>query len=376
MNISKNCLDLVALFEGLRLEAYIDPVGIPTIGYGTIRYPDGAKVQLGDKISEIDAESMLKLEADEIAEAVSALIDSGVTLNQNQFDALVSFCYNVGPGAFEGSTLRKKLNRSDFVGAAAEFNCWDKGTVNGVKQVLSGLTRRRKYERMLFEKTTDHAEPIGAEKSPQQKVRLLQGFRDGNRHLIVARDEDDQVVEIVSMANNDIDHLSDLVSQYPKASRFEIAEPGTPISAGERIEFAVRDRLIPKYTNPPSLNRILKKGCENGEGVKVMQQQLPDLGYYSGPIDGNFGRGTDGAVKDFQARVFGTAEADGKVGPRTWKSLFSTRATFGNEVWDRSRSTSIISSRARRNVHLSRFTWTGIANTAPAPPAVSASIPW
>jgi len=136
-------------------------------------------------------------------------------------------------------------------------------------------------------------------------------------------DEDDQVVEIVSMANNDIDHLSDLVSQHPKASRFEIAEPGTPIPAGERIEFAVRDRLIPKYTNPPSLNRILKKGCEDGEGIKVMQLQLPDLGYYSGPIDGNFGRGTDGAVKDFQARVFGIAEADGKVGPRTWKSLFS-----------------------------------------------------
>ncbi|HAX78659.1 MAG TPA: lysozyme, partial [Cyanobacteria bacterium UBA11372] len=95
MKISQNCLDLIKKWEGLRLHAYKDPVGIPTIGYGTIRYPNGQKVQIGDTITQQEAEAFLQLECDEVAEKVSKLV-SGISLNQNQFDALVSLCYNIG----------------------------------------------------------------------------------------------------------------------------------------------------------------------------------------------------------------------------------------------------------------------------------------
>ncbi|OZH55730.1 lysozyme, partial [Hydrocoleum sp. CS-953] len=103
MQISQNCLDLIKKWEGLFLNAYLDPVGIPTIGYGTTRYPDGQVVQLGDRISERNAEAYLRYECSRVAREISGLIR--VPVNQNQFDALVSFAYNVGTGAFQGSTL-------------------------------------------------------------------------------------------------------------------------------------------------------------------------------------------------------------------------------------------------------------------------------
>jgi len=100
MEISQICLDLIKKWEGFRANAYLDPVGIPTIGYGTIRYPNGQPVELGDIVTEAEAEDLLKLEADDFAELVTKKVTVG--LNQNQFDALVSFCYNVGGGAFQG----------------------------------------------------------------------------------------------------------------------------------------------------------------------------------------------------------------------------------------------------------------------------------
>ncbi|HNQ14883.1 MAG TPA: lysozyme, partial [Pyrinomonadaceae bacterium] len=97
MNISQNCLDIVKKWEGFKLEAYLDPVGIPTIGYGTIRYPDTTRVKLGDRISEPQAEAFLKFEIDATVKSLNVLLQ-GIDLNQNQFDAVVSLCYNIGVG--------------------------------------------------------------------------------------------------------------------------------------------------------------------------------------------------------------------------------------------------------------------------------------
>ena len=86
MNISKNCLNLIEKWEGLRLEAYLDPVGIATIGYGTIRYPtDGRKVRLGDNITEAEAEAFLKSEIDEVAANLAEHLRDVDDLNQNPF---------------------------------------------------------------------------------------------------------------------------------------------------------------------------------------------------------------------------------------------------------------------------------------------------
>lgn len=144
MQISQLGLDLIEGFEGLYLTTYIDPVGVATIGYGHT----GADVTPGRTITEAQANQILGDDVKSHGDAVEAHVT--VTLQQCQFDALTSFAFNVGDGAFEGSTLLKKLNKGDYDGAADEFLVWNKGHVDGELVELPGLTRRRKSERHLF----------------------------------------------------------------------------------------------------------------------------------------------------------------------------------------------------------------------------------
>jgi lysozyme len=322
MNISTNCLEIIEESEGLRLEAYIDPVGIPTIGYGTIRYPDGRKVRMGDTLSERQAEVYLKLECDKTTAQVLELVT--VELTQNQLDALVSFCYNVGIGAFAGSTLLKKLNRRDYDGAASEFLQWNKGKVNGVKQELKGLTRRRAKEGMLFSRVGKEGVALVTEESPRDKATLVEGYREGDKTILVARTAD-RVIEILELDTAVKDHWLAALAQYPNVAAFGIAPAGKPVPDGERIVFSLRDAAIRPAPDRPRFLRLLARGAE-GEDVERLQQRLKDLGFYEGPIDGDFGRLTDEAVKEFQTRVFGLSGADGKVGEQTWGKLWGEDA--------------------------------------------------
>lgn len=146
MEISDKGLNLIKKFEGFSSTPYLCPAHIPTIGYGNTFYEDGTKVALDDEpISEERATELLKYIADKTFSAfVNRTVD--VELNQNQFDALVSFAYNLGNGSLESSTLLKKLNAGDYDGAADEFIRWNKA---GGK-ILTGLTKRRTEERELF----------------------------------------------------------------------------------------------------------------------------------------------------------------------------------------------------------------------------------
>ena len=146
MKISSRGLDLIKEFEGLSLKPYLDVVNVPTIGWGNTYYPDGKKVTLNDKpIDELKANELLEYIANkDFGSFVSKVVK--VPLNQNQFDALVSFAYNVGNGSLQNSTLLKKLNSGDYQGASNEFLKWNK---SGGK-VLNGLTKRREKERALF----------------------------------------------------------------------------------------------------------------------------------------------------------------------------------------------------------------------------------
>jgi GH24 family phage-related lysozyme (muramidase) len=141
-HINDRGLELVKVFEGLRLEAYQDSVGIWTIGYGTTS--DILPVRPGMVITEAQAEQFLRKGLEGFEEDVARLIK--VPLTSDQFSALVVFTYNVGPGALSESTLRRKLNDGDYAGAAAEFLRWNKAG----GQELAGLTRRRQAERALF----------------------------------------------------------------------------------------------------------------------------------------------------------------------------------------------------------------------------------
>ena len=124
-----------------------DPVGIWTIGYGTIQYPNGRKVRSGDRISQTDAFRYFQFEVDEKARGVESAIGGGVYLYQNQFDALVSFTYNLGIGALRRSTLLQKVKRNpNDVSIRQEFGRW----VYGGGRVLPGLVRRRNAEANLY----------------------------------------------------------------------------------------------------------------------------------------------------------------------------------------------------------------------------------
>ncbi len=145
MKISNSGLELIKEFEGFSANAYLCPAKIPTIGYGNTFYSDGRKVKLGEQISKSDALELLEIVANkDFADKIFSAIK--VPVAQNQFDAMVSLAYNIGTGSFLKSTLLKKVNAGDFIGASEEFLKWNK---SGGKELL-GLIRRRKREQDLF----------------------------------------------------------------------------------------------------------------------------------------------------------------------------------------------------------------------------------
>lgn len=151
MKPSKDCLDLIKSFEGYhkRLSdgsaaAYLDPVNIPTIGWGTIQYPDGKAVRLGDVRTEEQCTEYLLHEVRTKTLSVERLVK--VSLTQSMFDALVSFTYNVGASAFAESTLLRMLNAGNYEAAGQQLLVWNKAG----GRVLPGLVRRRDVEKTLF----------------------------------------------------------------------------------------------------------------------------------------------------------------------------------------------------------------------------------
>ncbi|AXD43095.1 lysozyme [Salmonella enterica] len=147
MNISDRGVALIKTFEGCRLKAYPDPKtgGAPwTIGYGWTGKVDGKPVTPDTVIAQETADRLLKTGLVSYERDVSRLVK--VKLTQGQFDALVSFVYNLGARAFSGSTLLRKLNAGDYDGAAGEFMRW----VSPGTEVEAGLRRRRQAERDLF----------------------------------------------------------------------------------------------------------------------------------------------------------------------------------------------------------------------------------
>ncbi|HAZ0556965.1 TPA: lysozyme [Enterobacter hormaechei] len=144
MQTSDKGIALIKKFEGCKLTAYQDSVGVWTIGYGWTQPVDGKPIRAGMTIKQETAERLLKTWLVSYESDVSRLVKVGLT--QGQFDALVSFTYNLGARSLSTSTLLRKLNAGDYAGAADEFLRWNRA---GGK-VLNGLSRRREAERALF----------------------------------------------------------------------------------------------------------------------------------------------------------------------------------------------------------------------------------
>jgi lysozyme len=134
-------LDLIKQFEGLKLKAYLCSAGVPTIGYGTIRYPNGIKVKMGDVCTKEQADYYFTNDVASFELAVDAMATD--SLNQNQFNALVSFAYNLGATALKGSTLLKTVNADPNNKAIkGEFSKW----INAGGRPVKGLVIRREKE--------------------------------------------------------------------------------------------------------------------------------------------------------------------------------------------------------------------------------------
>jgi len=141
MHISKEGIELIKNFEGCELKSYQDSVGVWTIGFGHTK-----DVKEGDEINQEHAEFMLTEEMPEYEGYINNMVK--VPLEQNQFDALCSWVYNLGPTNLKNSTLLTVLNQERYKEVPQEIKRWNKA--GGV--VLNGLVRRREAEALLFEK--------------------------------------------------------------------------------------------------------------------------------------------------------------------------------------------------------------------------------
>lgn len=140
LNSSQEAINLIKKFEGFRSELYYCPAGLPTIGYGHV-------IKKGDtrkSVTEYEAEQLLVGDVQIVERAIHRYVK--VDLFQNQFDALVSFIYNVGTAAFQRSTIRQKINREDHQDAGNEFQRW----VYSAGYKLPGLVIRRAEESRLY----------------------------------------------------------------------------------------------------------------------------------------------------------------------------------------------------------------------------------
>jgi lysozyme len=146
MKLNNAGYQLICEFEGLRLKPYLCSAKVPTIGYGNTYYPNGKRVTLLDEpITKEYAFEIFKVIADKFGKRVSEMVKKPLT--QNQFNALVSFAYNVGTGAFSTSTLLKKVNANpNDLTIKNEFARWTRA--NG--KIVNGLVNRRKKESDVY----------------------------------------------------------------------------------------------------------------------------------------------------------------------------------------------------------------------------------
>ena len=145
MKTGKPGLEIIKHFEGFSSDPYLCPADVATIGYGATYGFDHKRITMDHRpISLEEGEALLAQELGSVERSVRRLVR--VALTQNQFDALVSFTFNLGSGRLQSSTLRSKLNRGDYEGASLEMPKWRKAG----GRVLAGLVKRRFSEQKLF----------------------------------------------------------------------------------------------------------------------------------------------------------------------------------------------------------------------------------
>lgn len=274
-------IDLITSFEGCRLTAYQDSVGVWTIGYG---HTSG--VYQGMTITEEEAIAFLRQDLKTAENAVNNNVTYGI--NQSQFDALVSFTFNVGTGNFSSSTLLKKLNAGDVNGAADEFDKW----IYAGGQVLEGLVRRRAAEKQMF----------------------LSGSWEGGGEVDPDPDPtgDSTIREFQTWLNNNYNSELTTDGIYGTNTRKAATK------AYQQILGVTPDGIF--GSDSKAAVTILRAG-DRGNDVHLLQGMLYCRGFNPNGVDGIFGSGTTTAVKNFQSNQ--GLSPDGLAGPDTMYALYN-----------------------------------------------------
>ena len=275
-------IDLITSFEGCRLTAYQDSVGVWTIGYG---HTSG--VYQGMTITEEEAIAFLRQDLKTAENAVNSNVTYGI--NQNQFDALVSFTFNVGTGNFTSSTLLKKLNAGDVNGAANEFDRW----IYAGGQVLEGLVRRRAAEKQMFLSGSWEGGGVDPDPDPDPTG-------------------DSTIREFQTWLNNNYNSGLTTDGIYGTNTRKAATK------AYQQILGVTPDGIF--GSDSKAAVKIPRAG-DRGNDVHLLQGMLYCRGFNPNGVDGIFGSGTTTAVKNFQSNQ--GLSPDGLAGPDTMYALYN-----------------------------------------------------
>jgi len=289
-------IELIKEFEGLRLRAYLCPANVPTIGYGTTVYPTGRKVQVGDQITAEQAEEYLRSDLRAFERNAESMLR--VSVNENQFAALVSFSYNVGSQALRRSTMLRFINDNRFADAAGEFARWNMAA----GKPLAGLTRRRAAERELFLKPVAiQPLPDVGDFPPMQPVAAIHTDKPIMAPIVAAL-------------------LPSLISAIPEIAKLFGSGPKTDKTAA--IAQKVAETVI-AATGTPNLQAAVETVQADPQMRKQATEAVQAIWYELQEIGGGIG-----AAREFSVRAAAESAAFYKM-PAFWISLALLPLLYG-----------------------------------------------
>jgi GH24 family phage-related lysozyme (muramidase) len=328
LNLSDAGVQLIAQFEGFRPNLYNDAAGQCTIGYGTLVHRgciDGSEPDEYKRgISRERALQLLKQASDRFARSVDAI---GVPLSQNQFDALVSFTYNLGAGWTKSSGLVTALKQNRYSDVPAEIMKWNKAG----GRVLPGLTARRTKEAALFAGGPAPARNpvVDPAPDPSPSGNGYPGTVMSRARFEQSRQPDPNVARIQQALVKQGFQL-DCDGKFGPGTETAVKEfqqrHGLPADGkvGPMTWNAIWAAVPAQSPNPPYPGTVLSRARyeqsrQADPNVAVVQRALCNQGFQL-DCDGKFGPGTETAVEELQQRK--GLPADGKVGPMTWNAIW------------------------------------------------------
>jgi len=305
MKLSNTGLALIKSFEGVRLTAY---KAVPTEEHWTIGYGHyGPDVKQNMKITQAKADEYFKKDVERFEKAVNDNVK--VAINQNQFDALVSFTYNCGDGALQRSDLLKLLNQGKYEAAADQFDLWNKSS----GKVLAGLVKRRAKEKELFLKDLPKETVVKAtETKVASTTTSVKTYKVTKQHNAYATAADAKAKKNKKGTVKAGSYYVFNESQGMINITNKKGEPGNWINPDE-TKADPKQTVKSEKAIVPYPGKLIKKGSK-GKDVERIQRAVKVK------ADGIFGPNTEKEVKAYQKRHDLTA--DGIVGPDTWNRMF------------------------------------------------------